>query len=115
MEFAEAAARNEEVFRGINERIDDGAERHHVKGPLPFHCECCDASCVEKLPISADEYERVVEQRFWFVVIPGHEAMAIERVVERHPEYFVVEKVGDAREQLKRDHPQQRHRRPPRK
>ena len=112
MEFAEAAARNEEVFRGVNERIDEGAEKHHVEGPLPFHCECCDASCVEKVQISAGEYERVVEQRFQFVVIPGHEMTAVERVVERHPEYFVVEKVGEAREELERDHPQQRHRPP---
>ena len=112
MEFADAAARNEEVFREVNERIDEGAERHHVEGPLPFHCECCDASCVEKLPISAREYKRVVEQRFWFVVIPGHETTAVERVVERQPEYFVVEKVGEAREQLERDHPQKRHQRP---
>jgi hypothetical protein len=112
MEFAEAAARNEEVFRGVNERIDEGAEKHRVEGPLPFHCECVDASCVEKLPISAGEYERVVEQRFCFVVIPGHESTAVERVVERHPDYFVVEKVGEAREQLERDHPQQRHQRP---
>ena len=56
MEFAEAAARNEEVFRGVNERIDEGAEKHRVEGPLPFHCECVDASCVEKLPISASEW-----------------------------------------------------------
>ena len=112
MEFADAAARNEEVFREVNERIDEGAERHHVEGPLPFHCECCDASCVEKLPISAREYKRVVEQRFWFVALPGHETTAVERVVERHPEYFVVEEVGQAREQLERDHPQQRHQHP---
>jgi hypothetical protein len=111
MEFADAAARNEEVFRGVNERIDEGAEKHHVGGPLPFHCECCDASCVEKLWISAGEYERVVEERFRFVVIPGHESADVERVVERHPGHFVVEKVGEAREQLERDHPQQRHRR----
>lgn len=113
MEFAEAAARNEEVFRTVNERIDEGAEKHHVVGPLPFHCECCDASCIEKLSLAPPEYERIVDQEFCFVVIPGHENSAVEKVVQRHPEYFVVEKVGKAREQLERDHPQQRHRRPP--
>lgn len=110
MEFAEAAARNEEVFRTVNERIDEGAEKHQVEGRIPFHCECCNASCVEKLSLAPGEYERVVEQRFCFVVIPGHENNAVERVVQRNPDYFVVEKVGEAREQLEQDHPQQRHR-----
>jgi hypothetical protein len=110
MEFAEAAARNEEIFRGVNERIDEGAEKHHVEGRLPFHCECSDVSCLEKLSLSPREYERVVDQRFCFVVRPGHENPDVEIVVERFADHFVVEKIGDARAQLDRDHPQQRHR-----
>ena len=109
MEFAEAAARNEEVFRSVNERIDEAAERHRVETPLPFHCECCDALCVEKLVITPQEYERVVNERFRFIVIPGHENAAVEQVVERNAEYYVVEKIGEAREEVDRDHPQQRH------
>lgn len=38
---------------------------------------------------------------------PGHEDEAIERVVERRPEFVVVEKLGEAREQIDRDQPQQ--------
>jgi len=110
MEFADRAARNEEIFRGINERIDDGAEQHGVETPLPFHCECERASCLDTIEISPAEYERVVRARYRFVVIKGHEDAAIERVVERQPTYLVVEKMGDAREQIDRDHPQQRHR-----
>jgi hypothetical protein len=110
VDFAEAAARNEEVFRSVNERIDEGAERHHVTAQVPFHCECCNGSCVEKVLIAPHDYERVVEERFRFVVLPGHEDEAVESVVERHDGYYVVEKVGEAREQLERDHPQRRHR-----
>ena len=109
MEFAEAAARNEEVFRSVNERIDEAADRLGVETPLPFHCECSDAQCVEKLSLSPNEYQRVVDERFCFVVIPGHENPAVERVVERGPEYCVVEKVGEARAEIDRDHPQRRH------
>ena len=36
MEFADAAARNEEVFREVNERIDEGAERHDVEDLCRF-------------------------------------------------------------------------------
>ena len=110
MNFAERAARNEEIFRGVNERIDEGAERHGVETPLRFHCECGRASCVETIDIRPPEYERIVRERYRFLLIPGHEDPAVERVVERHPDYVVAEKIGDARSQIDRDHPQSRHR-----
>jgi hypothetical protein len=110
MEFADRAARNEEIFRGVNERIEDGAEQHGVRTPLPFHCECGRASCLGTIELPPPVYESVARERYQFVLIPGHEDAAIERVVERQPMYVVVEKMGEAREQIDRDHPQQRHR-----
>jgi hypothetical protein len=44
------------------------------------------------------------------VVLPGHENEAIERVIERQSSFVVVEKIGEARAQIDRDHPQERHR-----
>lgn len=44
MDFAERAARNEEVFRRANEGIEAGAQQHHVSGSLSYHCECGAAS-----------------------------------------------------------------------
>jgi hypothetical protein len=110
MDFAERAARNEEAFRAINARIEDGAQQHGVDAPLPFHCECDDASCVEKIDIRPSDYERIVAQRYHFVLIPGHEDALVERIVERGVTYVVAEKIGEAREQIDRDHPQRRHR-----
>lgn len=110
MDFANRAARNEEIFRGINERIEQGAEQHGVEAPLPFHCECERASCVGTIDMPPGDYERVVRERYRFVVIAGHEDEAIERVVERAAAYVVVEKIREAREQIDRDHPQQQHR-----
>ena len=110
MDFAQRAARNEEIFRGVNEQIEHGAEQHGVDAPMPYHCECANASCVETIDIRTSEYEHVVRERYRFVLIPGHEAPTIERVVERHQDYLVVEKIGEAREQLDHEHPQQRHR-----
>jgi len=109
VEFADAAARNEEVFRDVNERIDAGADRLQVSTPLPFHCECSDASCVERVSIAPEDYKRVVNERFHFMVIPGHENSEVERVVTAHADFLVVEKIGEAREQIERDHPQERH------
>ena len=110
MEFADAAARNEEVFRDVNDRIDAGADRLQVATPLPFHCECSNASCVAKITVAPEEYKRVVDERFHFMVIPGHENSEVERIVSEHSDFLVVEKIGEARAQIERDHPQQRHR-----
>jgi hypothetical protein len=109
MDFAERAARNEEVFRGVNERIEEGAEQHDVSGTLPFHCECGRASCLETIELSSGRYAEIIRERYRFVVLPGHEEPEIERVVEREPTFFVVEKIGEAREQIDRDHPQRHH------
>jgi hypothetical protein len=110
MNFADRAARNEEIFRGVNERIDAGAELHDVHAPMPFHCECGQSGCVETIEIAPPDYKRVVQERFRFVVLPGHENPAIERVVEHRPGFVIVEKIGEARRQIDRDHPQRRHR-----
>lgn len=109
MDFAERAARNEEVFRGVDERIEEGADQHQVSGTLPFHCECGRASCLETIELHAEEYATIMRERYRFVVSPGHELPEIEKVVERAAEYLIVEKVGEARDQIDRDHPQQHH------
>jgi hypothetical protein len=109
MDFAERAARNEEAFRDINTRIDEGAQQHAVDSPLPFHCECDDGACVDKVEIRPAEYERIVAHRYRFLLVPGHEDLAVERVVEQHPNYVVAEKIGRARTRIEDDHPQQRH------
>jgi hypothetical protein len=109
MDFAERAARNEEVFRGVNERIEQGAEQHQVSDSLPFHCECGASACLETIEIPPARYAAIVRERYRFVVIPGHEEPRIERIVETEADFLVVEKIGEAREQIDRDHPQQHH------
>jgi len=109
IEFADRAARNEEVFRSVNERIEEGGERHGIESPMPFHCECDSSACFDRVEILPRDYRRVVDERYHFVVVPGHDDPRIERVVEEHDTYSVVEKIGEAREALDRQHPQQRH------
>ena len=106
MDFAERASRNEEIFRDVNERIEAGAERHGVASAVRYHCECGSATCFETVELRPSEYEQVASERYRFVICPGHENDLIEQVVERHERYLVVEKVGEAREQIDRDHPQ---------
>ena len=110
MDFAGRAAHNEELFRTINERIEEGAKEHGVWQPLPFHCECVDETCVETVELPPGEYDRIAAHIARFVLIPGHERLPVESVVERHASYFVVEKTGKARAEIERDHPRHRHR-----
>jgi hypothetical protein len=109
MDFAERAARNEEVFRKVNEGIAAGGEQFSVSGTLPFHCECDRTSCLDTIEIAHARYEQIVRERYCFVVIPGHEDPRIERIVETESGFLVVEKIGEARERIDRDHPQHRH------
>jgi hypothetical protein len=110
MEFADRAARNEEIFRAVNQRIEAGAEQHGVETPLPFHCECSRTGCLETIELPPGKYELIASERYHFLLLPGHEDEAIERVVERAETYVVVEKIGEARRQIDRDHPRRRHR-----
>jgi hypothetical protein len=94
MDFAERAARNEEVFRKVNEGIAAGAEQHSLSGTLPFHCECDRVSCFDTIEMAPGRYEQIVRNRYCFVVIPGHEEPRIERIVETEPDFLVVERLA---------------------
>jgi hypothetical protein len=109
VDFADAAAHNEEVFRSINERIEEGAKQHGVEQLLPFHCECATEACLETIELPPAEYDRIASHRARFVVVPGHEQSSVETVVESHSAYLVVEKTGEARAEVEREHPRPRH------
>jgi hypothetical protein len=110
MDLPKRAARNEEIFREVNARIEQGAHQQQVKRQMPFHCECGRATCTETIDLTSHEYDGVASHRFRFVVQPGHELPEIETVVSANDRYAVVEKQGEAREQIDRDHPRERHR-----
>jgi hypothetical protein len=109
VDFADAAAHNEEVFRTINERIEEGAKQHAVEQLLPFHCECASQACLETIELAPAEYDRIASDRARFVVLPGHEQSSVETIVESHDTYLVVEKTGEARAEIEREHPRPRH------
>jgi hypothetical protein len=91
----ERLARNEVLFRAVNERIEEvvqpGADEE-----MDFLCECGNERCAEKVPITRDEYERVRADPVHFFVVPGHEILDIESVVREDERYLVVRKhVGE--------------------
>jgi hypothetical protein len=109
VDFAERAARNGLIFREVNERIEAGAEMYGLEHSEQVHCECDRTGCFEMLSMRPAAYREVLARRYFFVIAPGHADPRVERIVEEHPDYSVVEKIGEAREALDKQHPQQRH------
>lgn len=94
---------NEAVFRDVNERIQDVAGTFNLTSePLDLICECGDASCVERISLSRDEYERVRAEAQNFAVATGHVAPDVEEVVEQRPGYDVVRKFKGAPAEIAR-------------
>ena len=98
MEDEDRIARNETLFREVNERIEAGQWPTGRGEPVAFRCECGSLRCNMLVELTLDAYERVRAIATYFVLVPGHEIPAIERVVEREAAYVVVEKVGEAAE-----------------
>ncbi|HET7045017.1 MAG TPA: hypothetical protein VFI37_09230 [Gaiellaceae bacterium] len=77
----ERLARNEVLFREVNERIKDVSElTGTLDGGPEFLCVCADAGCIERIGLSLGEYETLRADPRRFVVLRGHET-DVERVV----------------------------------
>jgi hypothetical protein len=83
---------NEILFREVNERIEDVSERRSTLESVDFVCECGRPDCTSRVPLTYEQYEAVRSDGQRFMVLPGHLTGSIERVVEDHGTYQVVEK-----------------------
>jgi len=95
----ERLARNETLFRSVNENIEKAATSdwpdEHV---FEFFCECSNVDCNLLLPMTVAAYEHVRADPKQFVVAPGHDLPEIETVVFRTNSYQVVIKRREAAE-----------------
>jgi hypothetical protein len=88
---AEKIARNEALFREVNERIAETAERFEAD-EASFVCECAQPACTERVDVTLDEYERVRQDGATFLLVPGHEDRRVESAVDVEAGHAVVEK-----------------------
>ena len=95
---AEKLARNQVVFREVNERIAEVTAEWNQAEMSLFVCECSDQACAESLEIAPAEYEQVRARGTRFVVFAGHQLPEVERVVAGNSRFLVVEKIGSAAE-----------------
>jgi len=72
--------------RELNETFDVYSER------MQIICECGNASCVERIVFTADEYRSLRSDPRRFALVPGHETPDVETVIEQTDRFVVVEK-----------------------
>ena len=87
-----ALAENEILFRDVNEQLASAEQSESPIEQLDLVCECTDRTCVKVFTMPLSEYEWLRQDPRRFVVLPGHEAPAVENVVERYAGFVVVEK-----------------------
>jgi hypothetical protein len=89
----EKAAHNQSLFREVNERIEELAEQGPLES-MDIMCECSALHCAETIQIEQDEYNAIREHPNRFPIRAGHESHDVERIVDRHASYIVVEKLN---------------------
>jgi hypothetical protein len=92
-------AANQMFFREFDDRVDE--LNRHMDFVVPvgeWFCECANGICVERIQMSAHEYELVRLHGSCFFVAPSDEHFRpdAERVIEHHERYWVVERAGAA-------------------
>jgi hypothetical protein len=98
----EPRARNESLFREVNDRIEELSENVEAQGIAPeggfvqFHCECGRDGCTERVQMTVAEYEHVRADNDRFALAPGHETPEMEAIIEVDERFVVVDKLPEA-------------------
>jgi hypothetical protein len=90
----ERAARNESLFRDVNESVKEVTEGFDADDAM-FLCECTDPRCGEPLSMTLVEYDELRSRGDRFAVAHGHADPTVERVVRENERFAIVEKIGE--------------------
>ena len=89
------AAKNQALFREVNERLEGLAETFQfIAEHTTFTCECADTACIDPISMTLADYEAVRASPNQFAVLPGHVYAEAEDVVTENERFVVVAKVG---------------------
>lgn len=90
------AARQQHLFRQINERIREIVRSAPFDGyEFEILCECADHSCSMTLPVSVVVYDEVRSNATHFINAPEHVLLAVEQIVTYTDDYVVVDMFGE--------------------
>ena len=105
MPTAARVARNESLFREVNERINDLIQQNGHSTYAEFVCECSRTGCRDLIRCPIEVYEDVRSDPRRFILVPSHVESAFETVVGKGSGYVVVEKQGEAGAIAERESP----------
>jgi hypothetical protein len=92
----ERLAHNEVIFRSVNEAIEQQALEFGGLDEYEFICECTRGGCFERITLTLPQYEHIRAEGTRFFVVPGHQNIEVELVVETQSGFVIVEKDGHA-------------------
>jgi hypothetical protein len=82
------ADESSDLFRAVNERILElGAP---AIGAADLICECVDAACTRVMRMTLEEYNAVRSDPTIHAVMPGHEQLGLEEIVDQTARYVLV-------------------------
>ena len=96
-------ARNQALFREVNEKIQQlpeglGADEHDR-----LICECANTDCMKPIELTRAEYERVRGDASRFIVALNHQNPQTESVVEQNERFAVVQTYAGASSRIARE------------
>jgi hypothetical protein len=92
----ERLAHNEVIFRSVNEAIEQQALEFGGLDEYEFICECTRSGCFDRVTLTLPQYEHIRAEGTRFFVVPGHQNIEVELVVETQSGFVIVEKNGHA-------------------
>jgi len=93
-------AKNEALFRDVNERIEEVNSKLDSEALSDFLCECGDDDCTKPISLTLGEYEQVRSVPTHFAIAHGHEVLDVEKVVATTERFAVVEKFAGEAERI---------------
>jgi hypothetical protein len=93
-------AKNEALFRQVNERIEEINEELGDGGDSDFLCECGNDDCTAPIRLTLAEYEEVRRNPTHFAIARGHDVIDVERVISETDRFAVVEKFAGEAERI---------------
>ena len=91
---------NEDLMEGLNERMRNSLEEirdemgQDPDEPFGFFCECSALDCRERIMVKPSRLREIHRDVDRFVILPGHEIPAIERIVDQEHGYLIVRKTA---------------------
>jgi hypothetical protein len=91
---AARSAKNENLFREVNEQIHKLEDQFGGNPLARFICECARRDCTVRIEVILEEYREVRANTTHFMVERGHVDPEHERLVRSNDRFSVVEKLG---------------------